>query len=54
MVPGHWLDGIQILAETPNAEQPIARMRAQLTVFVGRCLCGPIDTFIIVRSFADF
>ena len=53
-MPGHWLDGIQILAETPNAEQPIARTRAQLTAFVGRCLRGPIDTPVVIRSFADF
>src|SRR6201991_4062535 len=53
-VQGHWLDGIQILADTPNAEQPIARTRAQLTAFVGRPLRGPIDTPVVIRSFADF
>jgi len=53
-VPGHWLEGIQILAEAPDAEQPIARTRAQLTAFVGRSLRGPIDTPVVVRGFAGF
>lgn len=52
-MPGHLLEGIQI-AETPNAEQPIARTRAQLTAFVGRTLRGPVDTPVVVRSYADF
>ena len=52
-MPGLLLEGIQI-AETPNAEQPIARTRAQLTAFVGRTLRGPVDTPVIVRSYADF
>lgn len=52
-MPGQLLEGIQI-AETPNAEQPIARTRAQLTAFVGRTLRGPIDTPVVVRSFASF
>lgn len=52
-MPGQWLEGIQIAA-TPNAEQPIARTRAQLTAFVGRTLRGPVDTPVVVRSYADF
>ena len=52
-VPGQLLDGIQI-AETPDAEQPIARASAQVTAFVGRTLRGPINQPLIVRSFADF
>jgi hypothetical protein len=47
------LDGNQITG-TRNAERPIARTRAQLTAFVGRTLRGPIDTPVVVRSFADF
>ena len=53
MVPGRLLDSIPSL-ETRSAEQPIPRTRAQLTAFVGRTLRGPIDTPVIVRSFADF
>jgi uncharacterized protein len=53
MVPERPLEGIQI-AETPDAEQPIARSSAQLTAFVGRTLRGPLDQPVIVRSFADF
>ena len=45
--------GIQF-AETPNADQPIARASAQLTAFVGRTLRGPLNQPIAVRSFADF
>jgi hypothetical protein len=52
-VPGLLLDG-NPSSETRNAEQPIARTRAQLTAFVGRTLRGPIDTPVVVRSFADF
>lgn len=52
-MPGRWLEGIQI-AETPNAEQPIARTRAQLTAFVGRTLRGPVDTPVVIHGFADF
>ena len=52
-MPGQSLEGIQI-AETPHAEQPIARTRAQLTAFVGRTLRGPINTPVVVHSFADF
>jgi hypothetical protein len=52
-VPEHPLEGIQI-AETPHAEQPIARASAQLTAFVGRTLRGPLNQPIVVRSFADF
>ncbi|HEY5808794.1 MAG TPA: hypothetical protein VIT67_12540 [Povalibacter sp.] len=52
-MPGHLLDGIQI-AETPHAEQSIARTRAQLTAFVGRTLRGPINAPITVNSYADF
>jgi hypothetical protein len=52
-VPEHSLDGIQI-TQTPPAEHKIARNRAQSTAFVGRTLRGPLDTPLIVRSFADF
>ncbi len=52
-MPGQLLEGIRI-AETPNAEQPIARTRAQLTAFVGRTLRGPVDTPVVIHSFADF
>jgi hypothetical protein len=47
------LDGI-VIAESPTAEQPIARSHAQRTAFVGRTLRGPLDTPVLVRSFADF
>lgn len=40
--------------DASSAAQPIARTRAQLTAFVGRTLRGPVDTPVIVRSFADF
>src|SRR5262245_30843608 len=46
-------EGIHI-AETPGAEQPIARASAQLTAFVGRTLRGPLNQPVAVRSFADF
>jgi hypothetical protein len=52
-VPERPLEGIQI-AETPNAEQPIARSSAQLTAFVGRTLRGPLNQPVTIRSFADF
>lgn len=52
-MPELLLDGNQI-AGMRNAEQPIARTRAQLTAFVGRTLRGPVDTPVVVRSFADF
>lgn len=52
-MPGLLLDG-NPSSETRNAEQSIARTRAQLTAFVGRTLRGPIDTPVVVRSFADF
>jgi phage tail sheath protein FI len=52
-VPERMLDGI-VIAETPTAEQPIARTHAQRTAFVGRTLRGPLDTPVLVRSFADF
>ena len=47
------LENIRI-AETPNAEQPIARSSAQITAFVGRTLRGPLNSPVIVRSFAEF
>jgi uncharacterized protein len=53
-VPEHSLDGIQITETTPHAEHKIARNRAHLTAFVGRTLRGPLNTPLIVRSFADF
>lgn len=52
-MPEHSLDGIHI-TQTPHAEQKIARDRAHLTAFVGRTLRGPLNTPLIVRSFADF
>ena len=52
-MPGRALAGDQI-AGALYVEQPIARTRAQLTAFVGRTLRGPVDTPIVVRSFADF
>lgn len=52
-MPGRLLDGIQI-AETPDAEQPIARASAQLTAFIGRTLRGPLNHPVLVRSYADF
>ncbi len=52
-MPEHSLDGIQI-TQTPPAEHKIARNRAQSTAFVGRTLRGPLNTPLIVRSFADF
>jgi hypothetical protein len=42
------------IAETPNADQPIARSSAQITAFVGRTLRGPLNSPVIVRSFAEF
>lgn len=44
---------IQVV-ETPGAQQPIPRACALLTAFVGRCLRGPLNQPILVRSFADF
>lgn len=41
-------------AETPSAERPIAHTREQLTAFVGRTLRGPVDTPVVIQSFADF
>ena len=52
-MPEQTLDGIHI-AEVPRAEQPIARTHAQRTAFVGRALRGPLNTPVLVHSFADF
>ena len=52
-MPELTLDGIKVV-EAPPAEQPIARTPAQRTAFVGRTLRGPLDTPVLVRSFADF
>lgn len=52
-MPERTLDGIKVV-EAPTAEQPIARTHAQCTAFVGRALRGPLDTPVLVRSFADF
>ena len=52
-MPELTLDGIKVV-EAPTAEQPIARTHAQRTAFVGRTLRGPLDTPVLVRSFADF
>src|SRR5690606_39539018 len=46
-------DGIHI-AESPDAEQPIARASAQSTAFIGRTLRGPVNRPVTVRSFADY
>lgn len=51
-MPELTLDGIDT-AVLPIAE-PIARSHAQRTAFVGRTLRGPLDTPVLVRSFADF
>ena len=52
-MPGQLLEGIQI-AETPNAEQPIARTRAQLTAFIGRTLRGPVGRPVQPLQYAGF
>ncbi len=52
-MPERPLDGIHI-AESPDAEQPIARVSAQSTAFVGRTLRGPVNRPVTVRSFADY
>lgn len=52
-MPERSLDGIHI-AESPDAEQPIARASAQSTAFVGRALRGPVNRPVTVHSFADF
>ncbi|NLG74995.1 MAG: phage tail sheath family protein, partial [Xanthomonadaceae bacterium] len=52
-MPERPLDGIHI-AESPDAEQPIARASAQSTAFIGRTLRGPVNRPVTVRSFADY
>lgn len=52
-MPERLLDGIQV-AETPSAQQPIARGSAQLTAFVGRTLRGPLDQPVVIQGFAEF
>ncbi len=52
-MPERPLDGIHI-AESPDAEQPIARASAQSTAFIGRALRGPVNRPVLVRSFADY
>ena len=52
-MPERSLDGIKVI-EVPTAERPIARTSAQRTAFVGRTLRGPLNTPVLVRSFADF
>lgn len=52
-MPERPLDGIHV-AESPDAEQPIARASAQSTAFVGRTLRGPVNVPIKVRSFTDY
>jgi uncharacterized protein len=52
-VPERSLDGIHS-AESPDAEQPIARASAQSTAFVGRALRGPVNRPVTVHSFTDF
>jgi hypothetical protein len=52
-VPERLLDGIHI-AESPDAEQPIARSSAQSTAFVGRTLRGPVNRPVTIHSFADY
>jgi phage tail sheath protein FI len=52
-VPERPLEGIHI-AESPDAEQPIARVSAQSTAFIGRALRGPVNRPVAVHSFADY
>jgi hypothetical protein len=52
-VPERPLEGIHI-AESPDAEQPIARASAQSTAFIGRALRGPVNRPVAVHSFADY
>jgi hypothetical protein len=52
-VPERSLDGIKVV-DSSTAEGPIARTCAQRTAFVGRTLRGPLNTPVLVRSFADF
>jgi hypothetical protein len=52
-VPEHLLDGIHI-AESPDAEQPIARIGSQSTAFVGRALRGPVNRPTPIHSFAEY
>lgn len=52
-MPEHSLEGIRS-SQSQHAEQSIARNRAYLTAFVGRTLRGPVNTPLIVHSFADF
>lgn len=52
-MPERSLEGIHI-AESPDAEQPLARASAQSTAFIGRTLRGPVNEPVIVRSFADY
>lgn len=52
-MPGRLLDGIHI-AESPDAEQPIARIGPQATAFVGRALRGPVNRPTVIHSFAEY
>lgn len=52
-MPERSLDGIKVV-DSSTAERPIARTCAQRTAFVGRTLRGPLNTPVLVRSFADF
>lgn len=42
------------LTEISGAARPIAPAREPLTAFVGRTLRGPVDTPVVIQSFADF
>lgn len=52
-MPERSLAGIQF-AELPNALQPIARGSTQTTAFVGRTLRGPVNSPVVITSFAEF
>jgi phage tail sheath protein FI len=52
-VPELTTQGIQI-NEIPSGEQPITRVTAGVTAFVGRTLRGPVNRPVRLASFADF
>jgi len=45
--------GIQVQEET-GPDQPIARLPASRTAFIGRTLRGPVNQAVAIRNFADF
>ncbi len=52
-LPESNISGI-VVAETPGADQAIARLPTSVCAFVGRSLRGPLDRPVAVRSFAEF